>query len=98
MDIRINHEGSKLTLELSGRLDTKTAPQLENVLDTQLDGVTELVLDFAGVEYISSAGLRILLKAQKLMNRQGSMLIRCVNEGVSDVLKITGFSNIFTIE
>ena len=98
MDINVNRSGSKLTLALTGRLDTVTAPQLETVLDEQLKGIAELVFDLAMLEYISSAGLRLLLKAQKLMNRQGSMLVRSVNEMIREVLDITGFSDILTIE
>ena len=87
-----------LTLAIEGRVDTTTAPQLEAELKSSISGVTELYLDFAGVEYISSAGLRVLLSAQKVMNRQGKMVITNVNEAVMDVFDVTGFVDILTIE
>ncbi len=98
MTINKMQQGTQLTFALTGRLDTNTAPQLETELKRSIDGVTDLTFDFAGLEYISSAGLRILLAAQKTMNRQGSMTIRNVNETVSEVFDITGFSEILTIE
>ena len=98
MTINKTQQGTRLTLALTGRLDTNTAPQLETELKRSIDGVTDLTFDFAGLEYISSAGLRILLAAQKTMNKQGSMTIRNVNETVSEVFDITGFSEILTIE
>ena len=82
---------------LEGRLDTNTAPQLEAELKTSLSGITELELDFSGLEYISSAGLRVLLAAQKAMNRQGKLTIRNVNETIREVFEITGFVDILTI-
>lgn len=88
----------ELTVELIGRLDTTTAPQLEAELKRSLDDVTSLVMDFAGLEYISSAGLRVLLSAQKVMNRQGKMVIKHVNETILEVFEVTGFSDILTIE
>ena len=87
-------EGTKLEIILEGRLDTITAPTLEEELKQSLDGITELVFDFGKLEYISSAGLRVLLAAQKIMNKQGSMIIKNVN----DVFEVTGFSDILTIE
>lgn len=87
---------SAMNVALEGRLDTTTAPELEAEL--QLDGITELVLDFEKLDYVSSAGLRVLLAAQKVMNRQGSMLIRNVNEGIMEIFEITGFIDILTIE
>ena len=87
-----------LNLAIEGRIDTTTAPQLEAELKSSVSGVTELYLDFAGVEYISSAGLRVLLSAQKVMNRQGKMVIKNVNETVMDVFDVTGFVDILTIE
>ena len=87
-----------LNLAIEGRIDTTTAPQLEAELKTSISGVKELYLDFAGVEYISSAGLRVLLSAQKVMNRQGKMVITNVNETVMDVFDVTGFVDILTIE
>lgn len=87
---------SAMNIALEGRLDTTTAPELEAEL--QLEGITELVLDFEKLDYVSSAGLRVLLAAQKVMNRQGSMLIRNVNEGIMEIFEITGFIDILTIE
>ena len=91
-------EGERLTLTLSGRLDTNSSPALEAELKQSVGGVKELICDFSGVEYISSAGLRILLAAQKVMNRQGSMKLIGVNDDVMEVFEITGFSDILTIE
>ena len=98
MNIMKNKDGSKLTLALEGRLDTTTAPQLEAELKASLDGITELNLDFEKLEYLSSAGLRVLLAAQKVMNRQGKMVIRHVNETIQEVFEVTGFIDILTIE
>lgn len=98
MTINKNINGSTLSLSVEGRLDTTTAPQLEAELSTSLTGVTRLELDFAGLEYVSSAGLRVILSAQKTMNKQGSMVIRNVSETVMEVFEITGFSDILTIE
>ena len=91
-------EGEKLTVAIAGRLDTNSSPKLEAELRQSVNGVTELVFDFSGVEYISSAGLRVLLAAQKVMNRQGSMKLIGVNADVMEVFEITGFSDILTIE
>lgn len=96
MTIAKTREGGKLTLTLEGRLDTTTAPQLEAEAK-RLDGVTELVLDFEKLEYLSSAGLRVILAAQKTMNRQGTMVIRQVNETIMEVFEVTGFVGILTI-
>ena len=98
MTIDKKANGSELTIALEGRLDTTTAPQLEGELRTSLNGVTELVLDFAKLEYLSSAGLRVILAAQKIMNRQGSMVVRNVNDTINEVFEITGFADILTIE
>ena len=98
MKINTNRDDSKLTISLEGRLDTTTAPQLEAELQKQLPGVTELSLDLGALEYISSAGLRVLLMAQKVMNKQGCMVVRNVNETVNEVFDITGFADILTIE
>ena len=98
MNIIRNKDGSKLALALEGRLDTTTAPQLEAELKASLDGVAELELDFEKLEYLSSAGLRVLLAAQKVMNKQGSMVIRHVNETIHEVFEVTGFIDILTIE
>lgn len=98
MNIVKTSEGSKLTMALEGRLDTTTAPQLEAEVKGSLDGVTELALDFSKLEYLSSAGLRVILAAQKVMNKQGQMVIRNVNETIMEVFEVTGFSDILTIE
>lgn len=91
-------EGEKLTFAISGRLGTNSSPKLEAELRQSVGGVTELVFDFSGVEYISSAGLRVLLAAQKVMNRQGSMKLIGVSDEVMEVFEITGFADILTIE
>lgn len=98
MTIQQQKNGSSLMLQLEGRLDTATAPQLEACLKESLDGVTSLTLDFASLDYISSAGLRVLLSAQKRMNDQGKMVIRNVNDVINEVLEMTGFADILTIE
>ena len=98
MTIEKQLNDSKLTLALTGRLDTTTAPELEAVIKENIAGVTNLVMDFAGLEYISSAGLRVILSAQKTMNKQGEMVIRNVNETINEVFEITGFIDILTIE
>lgn len=98
MTINTNLEGSKLTIALDGRLDTTSAPQLEAVLKENLRGVTDLAMDFADLAYISSAGLRVLLAAMKLMKKQGTMVVRNVNETVMEVFEITGFADLLTIE
>lgn len=98
MSIDKNLNGTELTITLTGRMDTTTAPQLENELKASLDGVESLVLDFAGLDYLSSAGLRVLLAAQKQMNKQGSMVVRNVNETIAEIFDVTGFCDILTIE
>ncbi len=98
MNIDKKQQGTQLTISLSGRLDTTTAPQLEGELKHSINGVTDLTLDFEKLEYISSAGLRVLLAAQKVMNKQGEMVVRHVNETIMEVFEITGFSDILTIE
>ena len=98
MTIEKMRNNNELTVSLEGRLDTVTAPSLEAELKANLDGIQELVLDFQKLEYISSAGLRVLLMAQKTMNKQGSMVIRNVNETIAEVFEITGFAEILTIE
>ncbi len=98
MTIKQTNENGKVTLGLSGRLDTVTAPELEAALDAALDGANELCFDFNELEYISSAGLRVLLKAQKIMNTKGKMKITGVNETIMEVFDITGFVDILTIE
>lgn len=98
MTIEKTSEASKLTLALEGRLDTTTAPQLEAELKGALNGVTELTLDFSQLEYLSSAGLRVILATQKVMNKQGKMVIRHVNETILEVFEVTGFRDILAIE
>ena len=85
-------------LKVSGRLDTTTAPQLETELTPCLEDATELTLDFAKLEYISSAGLRVLLSAQKIMNKQGKMALKNVNKTIMEVFEVTGFVDILTLE
>ena len=97
MNIIRSDENGRTKLTVSGRIDTVTAPQLEAKLGT-LEGCTELVFDFSGLEYISSAGLRVLLSAQKVMNKQGSMKLTGVNPNIMEVFEITGFCDILTIE
>ena len=97
MQINKTVNGAELILVLEGRLDTANAPQLEAELK-DLNGVECLVLDFNALMYLSSAGLRVLLAAQKAMNKQGKMVVRNVNETIAEVFEITGFSNILTIE
>ena len=90
--------GSELTIGLEGRLDTTTAPQLDDELKTALAGVTKLDFDLSKLEYISSAGLRVLLSAQKVMNKQGSMVVKNVSEEINEIFEVTGFVDILTIE
>jgi len=97
MQISKLHSGDALTLSLSGRLDTNTAPALEAELNASLDGVRTLTLDMAQLAYLSSAGLRVILSAQKRMNKQGSMTVRHVNETIMEVFELTGFVDILTI-
>ena len=98
LDIKKTIEGEKALLELSGRIDSNTAVELEQAIKESIDGVTELTLDMKETEYISSAGLRVLLAAQKQMNKQGKMKVLNVNETVMEVFEITGFADILTIE
>ena len=98
MTITKTQDKNVLTLHLEGRLDTTTSPQLEQELNASLDGVTELTLDMAKLAYLSSAGLRVILSAQKRMNKQGRMIVRNVNETIMEVFEITGFVDILTIE
>ena len=98
MTINRNLNGSTLTIALEGRLDTTTAPELEKEVKTSMDDAEELVLDFAGLDYISSAGLRVLLSAHKAMSGKGGMTVRNANEIVQEVFDVTGFADILTIE
>ena len=98
MNITKKQENSTLTVALEGRLDTVTAPQLEGELRTSVNGITELVFDLGTLDYVSSAGLRVLLSAQKVMNKQGSMIIRNVKPEIMEIFDVTGFVDILNIE
>ena len=98
LNIEKTIEDKRLVIALAGRLDTSTAPQLETELKDCLDGVEALTLDFENLDYISSAGLRVLLSAQKTMNRQGEMKVIHVNETIGEIFEITGFTDVLTIE
>ncbi len=98
MNIQKTVNGTALVVELDGRLDTTTSPKLEEELRSSIDGITSLIIDCKKLEYISSAGLRVLLAMQKIMNRQGGMLLKNVNETVMEVLEVTGFVDILSIE
>lgn len=99
MTIEKTTNGANITLKIIGRLDTTTAPQLEAAVDNDVAGATDLTLDMEALEYVSSAGLRVILKAQKLMNSaNGSMKLINVNSIIMEVFDITGFTDILTIE
>ena len=98
MNVEKKLNGETATLVVAGRLDTQTAPELEKELDSVVAGLKELVFDMAKLEYVSSAGLRVILKAQKIMNTQGSMKLVGVNDSIMEVFDITGFLDILTIE
>ena len=98
MTIDKKKEGNRLVLAVSGRRDTMTAPELENVIKDNMDGVEELILDFKDLEYISSAGLRVVLGARKAMGNKGSFAVRNLCSDVREIFDITGFSDIITIE
>ena len=98
MTINKNLNGTELTVALEGRLDTTTAPELEAALKESMDGITGLTLDFSKLDYISSAGLRVLLSAHKAMRGKGQMKVTHVNEIVQEVFEVTGFSDILNIE
>lgn len=98
MEIKKDLAGTTLTMSIIGRLDASNASTLTNELNTSLNGVQELIFDFQELKYIASAGLRVLLTAQKRMNKQGSMKIRNVNDSVMEVLEMTGFADLMNIE
>ena len=98
MTIEKKINGEEVTLIIAGRLDTQTATELEEEIDAVLPGVRELTFDMTNLEYVSSAGLRVILKAQKAMNAQGSMKLTGVNDSIMEVFDITGFLDILTIE
>ena len=97
MKIDLKKEESKLFISLEGKLDTNTSPELDKTI-TELEGINELYIDLKNVDYISSAGLRVLLSMQKIMNKQGKMVIKNVCENVMDIFEVTGFSEILNIE
>ena len=98
MDMEKQKDGKKLDVKLTGRLDSKTAPELKETLDNELNGIEELTFDLSELIYISSAGLRVILSAQKTMNKQGSMKVTNVQDIVMEVFESTGFVDILTIE
>lgn len=98
MTIQKETNDKKLTVMVAGRLDTTTAPQLEEELNASLDGIDKLELDFHELEYISSAGLRVLLSMQKTMGKRDGMIVRSVNDVIMEIFEVTGFSEILTIE
>ena len=98
MKIKKVQEGSKLMIAVTGRIDSATAPELDKEVNSSLEGITELVMDFSELEYTSSAGLRVLLEADKTMERQGSMIVTGVNEEVKQIFEVTGFDMILNIE
>ncbi len=97
MTLNKNLDGTTLTIEIIGRLDTTTAPQLEEEIAASITGINKLVLDFGQLEYISSAGLRVLLKSQKSMMKQGKMIIVNASETIREVFELTGFMDILTL-
>ncbi len=98
MEIIKNLDNDKLTIAVKGRLDTTTAPSLERELKSGLNGISELIFDLSDLVYISSAGLRVLLSAQKVMNKQGKMVVQHANTDIMDVFEVTGFVDILNIE
>jgi len=98
MTIRKELNGSSLIYQLEGRLDTNTAPELEKELKLDIDPIKDLTFDLKDLEYISSAGLRVLLAAQKIMNRQGKMTVRNPQDPIHEIFEVTGFTDILTIE
>ena len=98
LDIKKTLEAGSLNVVLDGRLDTTTAPELEQQIKEDIEGVKELTFDMEKLEYISSAGLRVLLSCQKIMSKQGNMVVKNVSEEVMEIFEVTGFSDILTIE
>lgn len=98
LNINKKIENGNAIISLEGRLDTITAPELENTVKEILPGITELNFDFEKLEYISSAGLRVLLSAQKAMNGKGNMKVKNANDTIMEIFEVTGFSDILTIE
>lgn len=98
MEIKKTLNETELNVSVSGRLDTTTAPKLESEVGSCIDGITSLVFDFKNLEYISSAGLRVLLALQKIMNKQGTMKVINANEAILEIFEVTGFIDILTVE
>ena len=98
MTITKNQNGENLVIEIEGRLDTTTSPKLEAELKNSLDGIKELVFNISKLEYVSSAGLRVLLSAQKVMNKQGEMTVKGANEVIMEIFEVTGFVDLLNIE
>ncbi len=98
MTISKEIKDTAMIISVGGRLDTSTAPQLENEIKQNISGITELTIDMSELEYISSAGLRVLLSAQKIMNKQGNMTIRNVRKEIAEIFEVTGFDDILNIE
>ena len=98
MEIKTTKENDQLEIALSGRLDTLTSPELEKTLKPELDGLKKLTFDFSDLEYISSAGLRVLLMAAQSMEDSGEMVVKNVNSDIMDIFEVTGFSDILNIE
>ena len=98
MEIKTTKENDQLEIALSGRLDTLTSPELEKTLKPELDGLKKLTFDFSDLEYISSAGLRVLLMAAQAMEDSGEMVVKNVNSDIMDIFEVTGFSDILNIE
>lgn len=98
MNIELLSKGNELIVNVIGRLDTTTAPELEYKIMSNIPGFNSLILNFADLEYLSSAGLRVILQAQKAMNKQGKMIVRNVNDTIKEIFDLTGFSDILTIE
>ena len=98
LNISKRTDGKKLTITVEGRLDTTSAPQLEEIVRSQIGDAETLIFDFEKLDYISSAGLRVLLAAQKIMNKQGKMVVKNVSEEVKEIFEVTGFCDILTLE
>lgn len=98
MTIEKNRQGDELNIKLEGRLDTSSAPEFDAVVKNELGGVSTLVLDLKKLQYTSSAGLRVILLAQKTMNKQGKMILRNVGDTVMEVFEMTGLYDLLTIE
>ena len=98
MTVTKTKKGTELVIAIEGRVDTTTSPQLETEIKDSIDGITKLVFDFAKVEYISSAGLRVLLSAQKTMNKQGEMVVTNCSDDILEIFEVTGFTDILTIK